>query len=73
MITRDFGPSGTVDISFKDQELENGLAKSLGVPVLMAPISQQAYQMARAMGINKEDGSAVIKVYEKLVGVEVKA
>lgn len=73
MVTRNFATAGTMDISYKDQELENGLAKSLGVPIFMAPISQQVYQMARAMGIHKEDGSAVIKVYEALTGVEVKA
>jgi 3-hydroxyisobutyrate dehydrogenase len=73
MITRNFATAGTMDISYKDQELENGLAKSLGVPIVMAPISQQVYQMARAMGIHKEDGSAVIKVYERLIGIEVKA
>ena len=39
-------PSGTVDISFKDQELETALAKQLGVPVLLANVSQQVYQMA---------------------------
>lgn len=73
MMNRTFGPNGTVDISYKDQELETGLAKSLGVPVMMASVSQQVYQMARAMGINKEDGAAVVKVYERLVGIEVKA
>ena len=71
MVSRDFSPSGTVDISYKDQELETAFAKQLGVPILMASISQQAYQMARAMGLNKEEGSAVVKVYEKLTGVMV--
>jgi 3-hydroxyisobutyrate dehydrogenase len=73
MMNRTFGPSGTVDISYKDQELETGLAKSLGVPAFMASVSQQVYQMARAMGFNKQDGAAVVQVYERLVGVEVKA
>ena len=31
------------------------------------------YQMARAAGLNKEDGSAIIKVLEQLAGVQVKA
>jgi 3-hydroxyisobutyrate dehydrogenase-like beta-hydroxyacid dehydrogenase len=62
-----------VDISYKDQELETSFAKQLGVPVLLANVSQQVYQMARAAGLNKEDGSAVIKVIERLAGVEVKA
>jgi hypothetical protein len=28
--------------------------------------------MARAAGLNKEDGSAVVKVFEQLAGVTVK-
>ena len=71
ILERDFTPGGTVDISFKDQELETAFAKQLGVPVLLANISQQVYQMARAAGLNKEDGSAVIKVLERLAGVRV--
>jgi 3-hydroxyisobutyrate dehydrogenase len=73
ILARDFAPGGTIDISFKDQELETSFAKQLGVPVLLANVSQQVYQMARAAGLNKEDGTAVIKVIEKLAGVEVKA
>jgi 3-hydroxyisobutyrate dehydrogenase len=71
ILARDFKPGGTVDISFKDQELETAFAKQLGVPVLLANVTQQVYQMARAAGLNKEDGSAVVKVLERLAGVTV--
>jgi len=71
ILRRDFSPGGTVDISFKDQELETAFAKQLGVPVLLANVTQQVYQMARAAGLNKEDGSAVVKVLERLAGVKV--
>jgi 3-hydroxyisobutyrate dehydrogenase len=71
MLRHDFAPGGTVDISFKDQELETAFAKQLGVPVLLANVTQQVYQMARVAGFNKEDGSAVLKVYERLAGVTV--
>jgi 3-hydroxyisobutyrate dehydrogenase len=71
ILARDFSPGGTVDISFKDQELETAFAKQLGVPMLLANVTQQVYQMARAAGLNKEDGSAVVKVYEQLAGVQV--
>jgi 3-hydroxyisobutyrate dehydrogenase len=71
ILERDFTPGGTVDISFKDQELETAFAKQLGVPVLLANVTQQVYQMARAAGLNKEDGAAVVKVYEQLAGVKV--
>ena len=72
MLRRDFAPGGTMDISFKDQELETGFAKQLGVPVLLANVSQQVYQMARAAGLGKEDGTAIVKVLERLAGVQVK-
>ena len=71
MLARNFAPGGTVDISFKDQELETAFAKQLGVPVLLANVTQQVYQMARAAGLNKEDGSAVVKIFERLAGVTV--
>jgi len=71
MLARNFAPGGTIDISYKDQELETGYAKALGVPLLMANLSQQVYQMGRAAGLNKEDGSAIIKVFEGMVGVTI--
>jgi 3-hydroxyisobutyrate dehydrogenase len=72
ILARDFTPGGTVDITFKDQELETAFAKQLGVPLLLANVTQQLYQMARAAGQNKEDGLSVIKVLERLAGVEVR-
>jgi len=67
----DYEPGGTIDISYKDQELETAFAKRLGVPVLLANVTQQVYQMARAAGLGKEDGSAIVQVLEKLAGVKV--
>jgi 3-hydroxyisobutyrate dehydrogenase len=71
ILRRDFAPGGTVDITYKDQELETAFAKQLGVPLIMANVTQQLYQMARAAGLNKEDGLAVVKILEKLAGVQV--
>ncbi|MAI47982.1 MAG: tRNA methyltransferase [Filomicrobium sp.] len=62
-LSGDFEPGGSVDISYKDQEL--------GVPLLLANVSQQVYQMARAKGLSKEYGAAVIKLYEEMVGVKL--
>jgi 3-hydroxyisobutyrate dehydrogenase len=73
ILARDFSPGGTIDITYKDQELQTAFAKQLGVPLLLANVTQQLYQMARAAGLNKEDGLAVIKVLEKLAGVHVGA
>jgi 3-hydroxyisobutyrate dehydrogenase len=72
ILAGDFVPGGTIDISYKDQELETAFAKRLGVPLLLANVTQQVYQMARAQGLNKQDGSAIVKVFEKLAGVTVR-
>jgi 3-hydroxyisobutyrate dehydrogenase-like beta-hydroxyacid dehydrogenase len=71
ILARNFKPGGTLDISFKDQELETAYAKRLGVPLFLANVSQQVYQMGRAAGLSKEDGSSLVKVYERLAGVKV--
>jgi len=71
IIAGDFAPGGTVDISFKDQELETAFAKQLSVPLLLANLTQQVYQMARAAGLNKQGSSAIIHVLENLAGVKV--
>jgi 3-hydroxyisobutyrate dehydrogenase-like beta-hydroxyacid dehydrogenase len=72
ILAGDFTPGGTVDISYKDQELETAFAKQLGVPVLLANVSQQVFQMARAMGFNNEDHAAIIKVLEQFAAVRVR-
>ena len=71
MLSGDFSPGGTVDISYKDQELETEFAKALGVPMFMAAASQQVYQMGRAAGLNKYDVSSLVTLYEEMTGVKV--
>lgn len=70
-LSGDFSPGGTIDISYKDQELETAFAKVLGVPMFMAAASQQVYQMARAAGLNKNDGSSLITLYEGMIDMEL--
>jgi len=68
-VSRDFAPGGTVDICYKDQELGTAFAKALGMPVLLANVSQQVYAMGRGAGLGKEDSSALVKLYEAWAGV----
>src|SRR5262249_11990459 len=72
ILARDFSPTGSVALTYKYQELETAFAKQVGVPLLLANLTQQLYQMARAAGLNKEDGLAVVEVLERLAGVQVK-
>ena len=55
----------------KTEEGRRSKCKALGVPMFMAAASQQVYQMARAAGLNKNDGSVLIKLYEDMIGVQL--
>lgn len=68
-VSGDFSPGGTIDICYKDQELETAFAKALGVPVLLANVSQQVHAMGQSAGLGKEDSSALVKLYEEWAGV----
>ena len=70
-LSGDFLNASTLDISYKDQELETAYAKALGVPMFLAAVSQQVYQMGRAAGLNKQDSSSLITLYEKMAGVQL--
>jgi 3-hydroxyisobutyrate dehydrogenase len=70
ILARDFGGI-RMDITYKDIELQTSLAKSLKVPMFMANVAQQVYQMARAAGMGNEDGTAVVMLYEQFTGVPV--
>lgn len=54
-----------LDITFKDMQHEIDMGKALGVPMPMANMAQQMYEIARSKGLGHEDGVAVIKVYEE--------
>ncbi|MEZ5649945.1 MAG: NAD(P)-dependent oxidoreductase [Burkholderiaceae bacterium] len=57
-----------LDITFKDMQHQIDLGKAMGVPMPMATLAQQIYEMARCKGLGSEDGVAVVKVYEDLAG-----
>lgn len=67
-----FDQGFAVDLQYKDLELAIETAKNLGVPLPITNISQQVYEMARAKGLGREDISAVIKVWEEMLGIQVR-
>ena len=70
-VSGDFAPGGTIDITLKDQDLQTAFARSLGVPLFLANLTVQIYEMARAEGLAREDSSALVKVYERMAGVRL--
>ena len=67
-----FEPGFAIDLQFKDLELATQTGKDLGVPLFLTNLVQQIFEQARAAGLGGEDISAVVKVWEKLAGIEVR-
>ncbi len=68
----DFTPSFRVDLAHKDL----GLALEVAQEVHLAPPVTQAarmtFTMARSLGLDAEDTVALVKVWERMLGVEVR-
>ena len=72
ILNRDFEPLFAIDLLHKDVRLGIQMAKQVDVPLFVSEANQRLNEMARLMGFGKEDTASVIKVYEKLLDIEVK-
>jgi 2-hydroxymethylglutarate dehydrogenase len=71
MINRDFTTLGELDILLKDLNIVLETGRSFKIPLVMSAVAKEIYQMANCMGFGKEDDSAVVKVIEKIAGIEL--
>jgi 3-hydroxyisobutyrate dehydrogenase len=72
IMSRNFKVLFTVDLAYKDLNLATMLAQELKVPVFLASVVRQMFEMARAKGLGSEDNIALVKVLEELSDVQVK-
>lgn len=72
ILKNNFAAGFAIDLQYKDLELATETAKGMGMPVPLGAMAQQVFEMARAKGLGREDISAIIKVWEDLVGVQVR-
>ena len=72
ILKNSFAAGFAIDLEYKDLELAMETAKSLDVPLPVGATVQQLFAMAKAKGLGREDISAVIKVWEEFVGVQVR-
>jgi len=68
-----FEPGFALDVQYKDLTLAQEASRATHVPIPMSNTCISVYEQARAAGLGGEDMSAVIKVWEKLCGVEIRA
>jgi len=72
ILARDFTPLSAVEIFVKDLGIVLETAKGRRFPLPIAAAAHQQYLAAAGAGWGREDDSAVVKVYERLSGIEVK-
>ena len=67
-----FQPGFMTDLLHKDLGLALDLAAENQTPLAMTAIARQMFEMTRAAGYGKDDYTALLKVLEQSVGVEVR-
>lgn len=72
MLNRDFAPLFTTDLLHKDLSLAIGMAKQVGVPLIVGQSNQLLNEIARNKGWGADDTSGVVRVFEDVLGLEVK-
>jgi len=72
ILRRHFTPSFRVDLAHKDLRLAQELAQEVNLALPMTSAALITFTMARALGCDGEDTTAVVKVWEQVAGVEVR-
>src|SRR3989344_6232533 len=72
VLEADWFPYFQMDLRLKDSDISRDVAKRLGVPLPVNDITTEMYMIATKIGMEKEGTSALIKVYEKWAGVQVR-
>ncbi len=67
----DYTPKSAVDIFFKDLGIVLETGKRHTFPLPLTAAAHQQFLAAAAAGLGREDDSAVIKVFQKLAGIDL--
>ena len=67
----DYAPLSAVNIFVKDLGIVLETGKELTFPLPLSAAAHQQFLGATAAGLGKEDDSAVIKVFQKLAGIDL--
>jgi len=71
VLKRDFRPSFRIALAHKDLHLVQELAQEHTLPVPVATGAFLTFTLARGLGLDDEDPVALVKVWERIAGIEV--
>lgn len=73
ILAGDYTPLSALDIFVKDLGIVLDSGKRLRFPLPLAAAAHQLFLMGTAAGLGGEDDSGVVRVYEKITGIDVAA
>ncbi len=68
----DWTPTFTIDLAYKDLHLALELGDELGIPLPLGAQTHNLMRMARGLGYGGDDATALMRVYEKTLGREIR-
>ncbi len=71
VLADDYTPHSAIDIWLKDLDLVLETGRDLKFPLVMAASALQLFTMASGAGHGRLDDSAVVKVFEELLGFKI--
>jgi 3-hydroxyisobutyrate dehydrogenase-like beta-hydroxyacid dehydrogenase len=66
------GKESSLKLACKTLRLISEFADELNAPLFLTNLAKQIYHMAKAKGLEEESPSSVIKLYEEILGVQVR-
>lgn len=72
ILERNFGPGYPLEDAYKDMIHATEISSAHRIPLPVTAACMMTYQMALDQGLGRENKGAMIKVWEKALGVEVK-
>jgi 3-hydroxyisobutyrate dehydrogenase-like beta-hydroxyacid dehydrogenase len=72
ILENNFKPGYPLISAYKDMESAAEISSQTKIPLPVFAAAMQTYQLALAQGLGKENKGAMIKVWEKVLGVEVR-
>eukprot|EP00963_Diacronema_lutheri_P007833 scaffold676_cov316-Pavlova_lutheri.AAC.60 len=73
MLQGDYTPHSALDIFVKDLGLVLDEGRQLAFPLPIASTAHQQFLMGSAAGFGKEDDAGLVRVFEKIAGVQVRS
>lgn len=65
------GKSGAIDTHTKDSRIIMEVGTELEVPLWISSIPYHLFRIAASRGLNRQDATAIVKVYEEYAGVRI--